>query len=154
MSDFSKQPRQRQNWSKTHHLPCNTTKAWFQFYTLDSSCNHQPANEGILTKQRHIWAQWIYSFVTICCYGNNNLPQAKPRAERSFPPLFFFLISQCCSSVSISVPYSWGSQLSQRLNVHKHKKGKISSEKLVRAKVMEDFDIRLMVKLKKAIKTT
>lgn len=77
--------------------------------------------------QMHIGAQGICSQVTMwCCCGNSSNPQAKPAAGRSlFLPsaLFSFLISRCCSSVSISVSESGGWRgvvgLSQRLNVHK-----------------------------------
>ncbi len=44
--------------------------------------------EGILTNQMHIRAQWIYSLVAICCYGNTTHKQ-RPVAESSFFPSVF-----------------------------------------------------------------
>lgn len=108
---------------------------WVNLPLIPHTINLPMSFEGILTNQTHIRAQWMYSSVAICCYGNTSYPQAKPVAERSFfPPLFFSLISRCCSSVSISASDSWGSAESEvecAQAWHKHNKrlsflGKVS----------------------------
>lgn len=57
-------------------------------WLIPHTINLQMPFQGILANQRHIWAQWIYSLVSICCYGNTSYPQTKPIAARSFFPVF------------------------------------------------------------------
>ena len=107
--------------------------------------------EGILTNQMHIRAQWIYSLVAICGYGNTSYPQTKPVAQRSFfPPSVFpsnlpvLLVCQHFSIWLLGVSWVRGrmhaslAQTQQRLGFL----GKVS-----KTKVMEDFSGKIWCKI-------
>lgn len=68
-----------------HHCKqlCNSLIFSFTNWLIPHTINLPMSFEGILPKQMHNWAQWIYSLVAICCYGNSGYPQTKHVAQQS-----------------------------------------------------------------------
>lgn len=127
----------------------------FQLYKLVNSSHNKPANV--------IWGNVDQpnahpSSVNLQLGGHMLLWQYRLLTNKACsreilfsPPQFFLLISQCCSSVSISVSDSWGSAESEvecTQAWHKHNKGSVSLEKSVRPgwrRIFQvKFDVRLM----------
>lgn len=98
---------------------CNSLIFSFTNWLIPHTINLPMPFEGIWPNRTHSRAPRIYSLVAICCYGNSGNSQTKHGAQKyfffflSFSLCFSFLISRCCSSVSISVSDSWGSAESE-----------------------------------------